>query len=454
MLNGKATQYLLGLGIFSLYFFLGYSIQRHETALLLGLYGIVFLVYAWIIFKAPNDQLTYWTYAAIACRLILLFSVPNLSEDFYRFIWDGRLIASGYHPFAHIPSFYIENKISIAGIDESLYQNLNSKNYFTVYPPVAQFLFWLSAKISHHVYGSLLFLKTLNVFAEIVSIFLLRRLISHFKIPQRNLLVYALNPLVILELSGNAHFEAIMIVFLLASIYFIARERLPLAAITLAIAICTKLIPLIFLPAILTLLGWKKAVQLYAITGLTCIVLFIPLLDVAIIEGFQHSLGYYFSRFEFNASIYYLVRWLGFLFFGYNIVHIAGGVLGVIATFLIIKISIRTDKSRSQQTVDLKSDTVFKISTFIESLLWALMVYFLFTTTLHPWYVTTLLAISVLTRYKFVVLWSFTIFLSYAGYSRDGFNENLWIVAFEYITVLGYLGYELLWKKRFSLSIA
>ncbi len=454
MVNRRAIQYFLSIGIFSIYLLLGYQIQRHETTLLLGLYSILFLLYAWIVFKAPKEQLTYWTIAAIAFRLILLFSVPNLSEDFYRFIWDGRLLASGYHPFAHIPSFYIENKLSIPGIDESLYQNLNSKSYFTIYPPVAQLLFWLSAKISSSVYGSLLLLKTLNVFAEIGSIVLLKSLLNHFKIPTRNLLIYALNPLVILELTGNAHFDGIMIFFLLVSFYFMVKQRLMLAAITLAVAICIKLIPLIFLPALLTLLGWKKAFQFYATVAVTCLILFIPLLDVAIIEGFQNSLGYYFSRFEFNASIYYIVRWLGFIFLGYNIVHIAGGVLAVIAMFLIIKISLRNDKSSNAQTTDIKSNTILKFPTFVESLLWSLLVYFLFTTTLHPWYISTLLAISVLTPYKFVVLWTYTIFLSYAGYSSEGFNDNLWIVAFEYITVLGYLVYEILWKKNSSLSPA
>jgi hypothetical protein len=84
--------------------------------------------------------------------------------------------------------------------------------------------------------------------------------------------------------------------------------------------------------------------------------------------------------------------------------------------------------------------------------MWMLFIYLLFTTTLHPWYISTLFMFSVFTSYRFVAVWTGMIFLTYAGYSQDAFHEVLWLTSLEYVTVLGYLGYEL-WMQRSTLHV-
>jgi len=84
-------------------------------------------------------------------------------------------------------------------------------------------------------------------------------------------------------------------------------------------------------------------------------------------------------------------------------------------------------------------------------MLFAFSIYFLLSTTVHPWYVVTPLAISIFTRYKFLVVWSFTVIFSYSAYGLTNFDEKLWLVVLEYLLVIGFLIYE--WKKeklRFS----
>ena len=277
MLKQKAIQYILLSILFIIYLLIGYDVQRYETLVLLGSYSVLFVIYSWIILRGKEEQIQFWVYSSLLFRLVLLFAVPALSDDFYRFVWDGRLLASGHHPFSHIPSFYIENKISIPGIDETLFRKLNSKNYFTIYPPLAQFLFWLSAKLSSSIYGSLMILKISIFLAEVGSILITKKLLDQFNFPQKNILIYALNPLIILELSGNVHLEAIMIFFILLSCYLLVQRKIILAAVAFAASICVKLVPVIFLPAILPLLGWKKATLFYGAVVLVCGVLFLPL---------------------------------------------------------------------------------------------------------------------------------------------------------------------------------
>ena len=82
---------------------------------------------------------------AIVSRIFLVFSVPELSPDFYRFIWDGELLTQGINPYAHIPN----DLISFNGFYDSQYMRslyngcttLSQGNYSN-YPVLNQFLFF------------------------------------------------------------------------------------------------------------------------------------------------------------------------------------------------------------------------------------------------------------------------------------------------------------------------
>jgi alpha-1,6-mannosyltransferase len=427
-----------------LYSVIGYGIERYQTFPLFVSYFSLFGVYILIIRKhlTFHDQdLKFWIFAAVIMRGALLFAAPSLSDDYYRFVWDGRLLAAGYHPFAEVPSYYMSHQFSIPGIDGGLYDSLNSKHTYTIYPPVSQFIFWLSIVLSNgSVYGSMLIMKIIIFMFELGTLWMFTLVLRQFGQPRTRMLVYALNPLVILEFSGNLHFEGVMIFFLLASILFLSRKQQLLSSLSYALSICTKLIPLLLLPLLVRELGWKKAMGYWLLTGAFTLLLFLPLSNPEILYGLSTSLGYYFQRFEFNASLYYLVREAGYYIFGFNIIQFAGPVLAFSAAVLILTLSFRNLRGGSgggNNDADL-----------FKRMVWCLFIYLLSTTILHPWYMITLLSISLLTPYRFPVLWSALIFLTYSGYTEEGFDENLILVAAEYIMVIAYLLYETVWMNR------
>lgn len=431
------------------YLYIGYGIERHETVPLLAIYSALFLIYLVIIKETPDNQIQFWILAAVVFRVVLLMAVPNLSDDAYRFIWDGRLLASGYHPFAELPAYYLQPGITIPGIDNVLFDKLNSPEYFTIYPPFAQFIFWLSVKLSpDSILGSIMVMRSLVIVAEVGSLVIIRSLLIKFKLPKKNVLIYALNPLVILELTGNLHAEAFVIFFLLLSILFIIDKKVIKAALSFSVAVCTKLLPLIFIPLLTLRFGWKKSFQFCAVMALSCVLLFLPFWDREIITGFSQSLGLYFKKFEFNASLYYLVREYGFWYKGYNIIQSTGWKLGLVAGIVIVLFAFAS--SMVERSRSIKSGIDSSMFTLPLALMWSLCIYFLFTTTLHPWYITTLLALSVFTQLRFPIAWTGLIFLTYVGYTQNGFSENLWITSAEYLLIFGYLGYELLWKREHS----
>jgi len=447
MLKQKPLQYVLFASSLLLYLVMAYGIQRYQTIPLFICYFSLFYLYIRILLKHDRIQekeFNFWMLAAIFFRAGLLFSVPALSDDFYRFIWDGRLLAAGYHPFAEVPSFYMTDTFSIPGIDAEIFDKLNSKDRFTIYPPVCQFIFWISAVLSPgSVYGSMVVMKIIIFSFEMATLWIFTKIIRHFNRSVKGVLIYALNPLVILELTGNLHFEGIMIFFLLLGIFLLIRMQSLPSVLAYSLSICTKLIPLLFLPLMLRSLGWKKAFTYWVLAGLITALLFLPLLNTAIIHGFSTSLGYYFQRFEFNASIYYLIREAGYWIVGFNIIQYAGPALGLIAAILIVILSFRNVRANQPAGIDKE---------FVTGMLWSLLLYFLLTTILHPWYIITLLAIGILTPFRFPIVWSGMIFLTYAGYTETSFQENLLLVAVEYLTVFGYLLYETAWMKRQKLS--
>jgi hypothetical protein len=443
MLKQKPGHFLLLLVSITLYIVMGYAIERHQTLPLFACYFTLFVLYLTMIRRLSlmeKEELKFWTIASVVFRVAILFSIPALSDDFYRFIWDGRLLAAGVHPFAEVPSYYMTQDTAIPGLDAALFNKLNAKETFTIYPPVAQFIFWLSVVLSNGtIYGSALVMKIIIFLFELGTLWIFPKILGHFKQAPSGVLIYALNPLVILELTGNLHFEGIMVFFLLTGIFLLGRQHRFLSCVAYALSVCTKLIPLLFLPLMVRHLGWKKAVFYSVLTGGITLVFFLPLLTEDIVSGLSTSLRYYFQRFEFNASIYYLLRELGYFVFGFNIIQFSGPVLGLMATVIIMIISFRNLPHKFSGTVD---------AGLFNGMLWCLLVYLLFTTILHPWYIITLLAICIFTPYRFPVVWTGMIFLTYEGYSIRGFNENLLLIAFEYIVMTAYLLYETVWTKR------
>jgi alpha-1,6-mannosyltransferase len=446
----KTSTYLLFAFSLIIYCLFAFWLERYETTKLFAAFGVLFLSYLWIARTNDSNEISFWIYASVLFRFCLLFAIPHLTDDFYRFIWDGRLLAAGYHPFAELPRYYIENKILITGIDQTLFEKLNSPDYFTIYPPVNQFIFWIAAKLSSSsILGSVVVMRVFILAAEIGSLRLIRKILHHFRLPEKNILLYALNPLVIIELTGNLHLEALMIFFLLLSFWLLIKDRIALSALQFSLAICAKLLPVILLPLLLSRLGWKKSVVYYLLVGIFCVLFFLPLLNVEIISGFRESIGYYFKKFEFNASIYYLVREWGLWKYGYNIIQTVGWKLAVYCTSAILLYAIwdfiRNSKFKIQRTA-------LAYRTLPTAYLTVLTIYFTFATIVHPWYITTLLAFSIFTRFRFPIIWTGLIFLTYSGYTANGFSENLWITTIEYVIVFGYLAYEMIWKSEKSLA--
>jgi alpha-1,6-mannosyltransferase len=410
------------------YFALGYAIPRHEFLKLVSVFTILFAGYFYFL----RSQISVKTglCIALAFHLLLILSLPALSDDYFRFLWDGRLFAAGENPFLNLPDFYVKQQIqTISGISEGLYKNLNSPHYFSIYPPVCQFIFGLATFIDPESNLTSVIIMRCFILASVTgSIWLILKLLDLLKLLQRNVLWFALNPLVIMELTGNLHFEAFMIFFILLAFYFFGLKRYHFSAISLGFAVCSKLLPLMLLPFIIKKLGFRQGLVYCSITGLTCLILFLPFLNAELIAHFSNSLNLYFQKFEFNASVYYMVRTIGFYFYGYNQIAFIGPLLSVFTCASILFLAFGP-----------KNATFEKLP---RSFLIALTIYFALATIVHPWYLTTLVALATLTNFRFPIAWSGLAILSYSAYQTNSYTENPWLLVVEYFGLLAAILFE------------
>lgn len=430
----KLSAPLAGGLLAGLTFLLIFLPRQEDTFRLFSLYFPAFGVYLWLnlrLCRLEGQALKYWLWAALFMRLLLILPFPNLSDDIYRFIWDGHLWRAGLNPFDLLPSEIMATPPYPPGLDPALFKKLNSPGYYTVYPPLAQFSFWLSTSASpHSIYGSAVLMKLLLCLTEgITLLLLLPSLLKQYRLPPANVLWYALNPLVMIEVVGNLHFEGAMLCLLLAALLFLNRGQIWKSGMLWAGAIAVKLLPLMFLPLLLKTLGRRAATRHFMATGLTLLVLFFPLWNSNFLPNFADSLDLYFRTFEFNASIYYLSRWIGQQTLGYNPIAIVGPALSLITLGGILALAFLPAAQRQ-----------FSLP---ERMLLVLTLYLLLSTTVHPWYLVLLLGLMPLTRLRYPVVWSGLIILSYAHYFGGSFTEKYILIALEYLILFALLFWEL-----------
>lgn len=410
---------------------MGGFVDRTNSFQLLGLFTIAFGAYSWLTFNQyTSDKLVHrLIVVGILARVFLVFFVPNLSDDFYRFVWDGRLLNLGINPFLELPSYYIEHQLHTDMLTKELFTQLNSQQYYTVYPPVLQGVFGFATFLfPNSIEGSVIVMKSVLLLCEIGSIYLIIQLLQHFKLPKSNVLFYALNPVVMLEIVGSIHFEGMMIFFSLLSVWLLVKGKWFWSALAISVAIGAKLLPLMFLPFLIKRLRWKS-IRYYTAVGFGVLLLFLPLLNAAFIEHIGTSINLYFKNFEYNGSIYYILRWIGFQQVGYNWIALISPYLSVTIFISVMVVALRVKEKE------------FRL--LPQNMLFALTVFYLLATTVHPWYITSMVAFGALTRFRYPMIWSGLIFFTYINYGYEPFHENLVIVTIEYLILFSWLGWEL-----------
>lgn len=200
---------------------------------------------------ADRDVVPLVLLVSVGLRAITLFSWPSLSDDVYRYIWDGRLVVSGINPYLYTPE-----SVELEGLRDGIWAAVSSKGLHTPYPPLMEATFagvYLLAPDSVKAMQMVASALDLAVVAMVLVVLLA------LDLPAGRVLVYAWSPLPVLQFAHSGHLDALLLLPLLAAIYLLAPGRLALSGAALALSALAKMVSLALGPIFLWAWGLRGA---------------------------------------------------------------------------------------------------------------------------------------------------------------------------------------------------
>ena len=297
---------------------------------------------------------------AVAMRLALLFVEPYLSTDIYRYIWDGRVQATGINPYRYVPG---APQLALLR-DAAIYPNINRADYaVTIYPPTAQAIFFAITRFGESVLAMKLGLIAFE--AAIVAALLV--LLDRQGISASRVAAYAWHPLPVWEIAGSGHVDAAMCALLMVGLLLFLHGRTLLAGIAVTLGALVKPTALLALPVFWRPWNWR----LPLVVALTAIVAYLPYLSVG--RGVFGYLWGYFDEEGLASGRGIHLLWLLERFIGP--MPRAGLIYAFFAAAVLIALSVavafRQDRSDS---------------TAVAALTWLLVSFLILGSPHYPWY--------------------------------------------------------------------
>ena len=292
----------------------------------------LYLIAAWLIVRARSARSTLIIVLVLAgiFRLSIVFAPPYLSDDIYRYVWDGRVQAAGINPYRYIPADeHLQNLR-----DEEIYPKINRRDYaHTMYPPAAEAAYFLTTRISETV----TWMKLTIVGFELITVWLLMELLASFGMPRQRVLIYAWHPLVVWEFAGSGHIDPLAFAFIALALLARRRNWETATGISLGLATLAKLFPIVLFPALYKRWGWKMPTALAA----TIVVGYLPYLGVGPLGVLGFIPGYAQERGIVSGGQFFILglldRLLGVKLPNALFLSFAGAVLLGLALWSVLK---------------------------------------------------------------------------------------------------------------------
>ena len=384
---------------------------------MLGVTAVVLIMLTMVLYAGKKGSVG-WSpgiiiLIAFILRLLFLCRAPELSDDIYRYLWDGLQTVTGHNPYALAP-FHMKPHSEVTAY---LLKHMNHPDFVTIYPPFAQLIFAAGAALTHSLSG----LKAMLVMLDLATCFMIIKILSSMNLTVWRASLYAWHPLPVLEIAGSGHVDGagILFFFITVSLLFLREEtnnteqytktndllffERPLskliAGLAFSAAVLVKLIPLIYLPVLLIAITGSGSVLFVIgfLSGLTLLIVpFLPDL-----YNMTLTLSMYLYNWEFSNFAFRRLRDF------YSSGSAARMVLLIICSIAISALSVyflmKKRKSKAGNTFSVFMQTIYGVT----------ISFLLLTPTLHPWYALYLAVLLPFAAGVAGLILSWTIFLSY-----------------------------------------
>ena len=383
--------------------------------------SVFFIVLCWQIFLLKISQRYVYSFltAIIIIRILFIPVHPVGSDDYYRYLWDGKVQANGINPYAYAPDAKELTHLH----SDIIPKYVNHADMKTLYPPLTEILFYISYLISGENY---LGLKFLLLCFDLMTIYGIYLILKKLNTDKKYILLYALSPLPIFQFFVDAHADGFGLVFIIFAIFFYLDKKKILSYILIGISICIKPIGLLFIPLLLfTEKSLIERIKIILIPLFICTAMYIPYIFTG--SPFQ-ALIKFTENWNFNGIVFDILN--SFMHNNQKVRLICGIIYFLI--FLIILFS--------------KKNLLVKIYLSIFLLL-------IFSPVVHPWYVSWLVILL-----PFVPKWSGIFYVSLVSlttitdlnFQLSGiWKEYTFVLILEYVPVLAIFLYEIYspWKS-------
>jgi alpha-1,6-mannosyltransferase len=266
-----------------------------------GWSAILYVASIIVVFTQRSNRATFWIVIgfAVAFRAMTLFADPFSSSDIYRYVWDGIVQHAHISPYRYVPG---DPSLSfLQATHQHIFDNINRRDYaHTIYPPVAQMIYWLVTFFSPTV----LAMKVAMLGFECITVGALLAILRRLGRPKVQILLYAWCPLLVWEIGGAGHIDAAIFGFVTLALLFRYREQPLLTGLFLGLAVMTKFYPLVLFPALYKRGDWKMPAMLAAVCGLA----YLPYLSVGkLVFGFLF--GYTQEEGIDSGARFFLLEW-------------------------------------------------------------------------------------------------------------------------------------------------
>ncbi len=227
-----------------------------------GWSDVLFVAAIAVVLTQPVNRATLWIVLAfaVAMRAVVIFEPPFLSTDIYRYVWDGIVQHAHISPYRYVPGDH-----ALAALQQrypQIFEHINRRDYaHTIYPPVAQMIYWFVTLLSPTVQAMKLAMFGFECVTAAALIALLRRMGRR----TTDVLLYAWCPLLVWEIGAAGHVDAVILAFIALALLFRYREQPVLTGLFLGLAVMTKFYPLVLLPALWRRGDWKMPATLVGV---------------------------------------------------------------------------------------------------------------------------------------------------------------------------------------------